>query len=119
MAETETVRLAELAASLSLATDIGLGVALENGQRAALMTVALAEAAGVPADEARDAFYIALLKVVGCTGDEDFSARVALRLLRAGVGQQLASRRGRPGSDELCVYDLRRPGGAWRLTPGG
>jgi HD-GYP domain-containing protein (c-di-GMP phosphodiesterase class II) len=76
VAATETVRLGELAASLSLATDIGLGVALENGQRAALMTVALAEAAGVGADEARDAFYVALLKVVGCTGDEDFGARV-------------------------------------------
>ena len=76
MAGTESVRLAELAASLSLATDIGLGVALENGQRSALMTVALAEAAGVGADEARDAFYVALLKVVGCTGDEDFGARV-------------------------------------------
>jgi HD-GYP domain-containing protein (c-di-GMP phosphodiesterase class II) len=72
---TETVRLAEIAASLSLATDIGLGVALENAQRSALMTVALAEAAGIDAGEARDAFYIALLKTIGCTGDEDFGAR--------------------------------------------
>jgi HD-GYP domain-containing protein (c-di-GMP phosphodiesterase class II) len=76
VAGSESVRLAELAASLSLATDIGLGAALENGQRAALMTVALAEAAGVDADEARDAFYVALLKTVGCTGDEDFVIRV-------------------------------------------
>jgi len=73
---SESVWLVELAASLSLATDIGLGVALENGQRSALLTVALADAAGIGADEARDAFYVALLKVVGCTGDEDFSARV-------------------------------------------
>ena len=33
VAGTESVRLAELAASLSLATDIGLGVALEHAQR--------------------------------------------------------------------------------------
>src|ERR1044072_2915726 len=71
----ENVRLAELAARLSLATDVGLGVALENGQRTALMTVTLAEAAGFDAGEARDAFYVALLKVVGCTGDDDFSVR--------------------------------------------
>ena len=73
---TENVRLAELAASLSLATDIGLGVAPEHGERSALLTVALAEAAGFDESEARDAFYVALLKTVGCTGDEDFGVRV-------------------------------------------
>lgn len=72
----ESVRLAELAASLSLATDIGLGVALEHGERSALLTVALAEAAGLDENEARDAFYVALLKTVGCTGDDDFGIRV-------------------------------------------
>jgi len=76
VATTESVRLAELAASLSLATDIGLGVALEHAQRSAVLAVALADAAGVGADEARDAFYVALLKTVGCVGDEDFGMRV-------------------------------------------
>ena len=62
---------------LSLATDIGLGVALENAQRSALMAVALAEAAGRGRRTRRgDAFYLALLKTVGCTGDEDLGARV-------------------------------------------
>jgi HD-GYP domain-containing protein (c-di-GMP phosphodiesterase class II) len=75
VATTESVRLAELAASLSLATDIGLGVALEHGERSALLTVALAEAAGFDESEARDAFYVALLKTVGCVGDEDFGVR--------------------------------------------
>src|SRR5262245_5315173 len=76
VATTESVRLAELAASLSLATDIGLGVALEHGERSALLAVALAEAAGCDESEARDAYYVALLKTVGCTGDEDFGIRV-------------------------------------------
>jgi HD-GYP domain-containing protein (c-di-GMP phosphodiesterase class II) len=75
VATTESVRLAELAASLSLATDIGLGVALEHGERSAVLAVALAEAAGCDESEARDAFYVALLKTVGCTGDEDFGVR--------------------------------------------
>src|SRR5262245_4759771 len=76
VATTESVRLAELAASLSLATDIGLGVALEHGERSALLTVALAEAAGCDEAEARDAYYVALLKTVGCIGDEDFGIRL-------------------------------------------
>ncbi|HWJ55434.1 MAG TPA: hypothetical protein VNR90_04435, partial [Vicinamibacterales bacterium] len=76
MSGTESVRLAELAASLSLATDIGLGVALEHGERSALLAVALAQAAGCDESEARDAFYVALLKTVGCTGDDDFGVRV-------------------------------------------
>ena len=75
MSGTESVRLAELAASLSLASDIGLGVALEHAQRSALMSVALAQAAGLDETEAQDAFYVALLKTVGCTGDEDFGVR--------------------------------------------
>src|SRR4029079_3552322 len=72
---TESVRLAELAASLSLASDIGLGVALEHAQRSALMSVALAPARGLADTEESDAFYVALLKTVGCTGDEDFGVR--------------------------------------------
>jgi HD-GYP domain-containing protein (c-di-GMP phosphodiesterase class II) len=68
--------LAELAASLSLATDIGLGVALEHAERSALLAVVLAEAAGFDESDARDAFYVALLKTVGCVGDEDFGVRV-------------------------------------------
>jgi HD-GYP domain-containing protein (c-di-GMP phosphodiesterase class II) len=70
------VRLAELVAALSLATDVGLGAPLENAQRAALLAVHLAEAAGLGEAEARHAFYLALLKTVGCVGDEDFTARV-------------------------------------------
>jgi HD-GYP domain-containing protein (c-di-GMP phosphodiesterase class II) len=76
VAATESVRLAELMASLSLATDIGLGAALENAQRSALLAVPLAEAAGLDETEARDAYYLALLKTVGCTGDEDLIVRV-------------------------------------------
>jgi HD-GYP domain-containing protein (c-di-GMP phosphodiesterase class II)/DNA-binding CsgD family transcriptional regulator len=63
-------------ATLSLATDIGLGTAPEHALRSALLATALAEAAGMGEDEARQAFYLALLRTVGCTGDEDYVARV-------------------------------------------
>ena len=75
-AEAVSVRLVELLASLSLATDIGVGARLENGQRAALLSVALAEAAGLDQGEARDAFYLGLLRTVGCTGDGDLTLRI-------------------------------------------
>jgi HD-GYP domain-containing protein (c-di-GMP phosphodiesterase class II) len=68
---TEGVRLAELMAALSVATDIGLGGPQDHAQRSALLAVRLAEAAHLPEDEAQDAFYMALLKTIGCTGDDD------------------------------------------------
>jgi hypothetical protein len=42
--------------ALSLATDIGLGMPIEHGQRSALLAVALAEAAGLPEAQARHAY---------------------------------------------------------------
>jgi HD-GYP domain-containing protein (c-di-GMP phosphodiesterase class II) len=73
---TEAVRLAELTTALSLATDVGLGDPFEHGQRAALIAARLAEVAGLPAAEAQSAFYLAMLKTVGCAGDDDLGFRV-------------------------------------------
>ena len=41
--ETERLRLAELTAALSLATDLGMGQPLEHGLRTAIIAVRLAE----------------------------------------------------------------------------
>jgi hypothetical protein len=68
---TEEVRLAELMTALSLATDVGLGEPFEHAQRSALAAAKLAALAGLPLAEAQDAFYLALLKTVGCAGDDD------------------------------------------------
>jgi HD-GYP domain-containing protein (c-di-GMP phosphodiesterase class II) len=73
---TETVRLAELTTALSLATDVGLGEPFEHGQRSALLAVRLSQLAGLPAAEAQTAFYLAMLKTVGCAGDDDLGFRV-------------------------------------------
>lgn len=70
--DTNGVRLAELMASLSLATDIGLGANWENAERSVLFAVPLAELAGLTEEQVRDAFYLSLLKTVGCIGDDDF-----------------------------------------------
>jgi HD-GYP domain-containing protein (c-di-GMP phosphodiesterase class II) len=70
------VRLAELMAALSVAVDLAMGDEVEHAQRSAILSVALAEAAGLREEEAQDAYYLALLRTVGCTGDHDFAFRL-------------------------------------------
>ena len=60
-------------AALSVAVDLGLGETVEHAQRSAVIAVALAEAAGLTAEQAQDAYYLSLLQTVGCTGDHDFA----------------------------------------------
>ena len=64
---TESVGRAELLIALSLAIDLGLGLPMETMQRAALLAQRLAGSAGLPADEVAAAYYLALLRFVGCT----------------------------------------------------
>jgi HD-GYP domain-containing protein (c-di-GMP phosphodiesterase class II) len=64
---TGEVRLAELIASLSLATDLGMGQPVERAMRAALVALRLGEAAGCGRDELRDVYYLSLLQHIGCT----------------------------------------------------
>jgi HD-GYP domain-containing protein (c-di-GMP phosphodiesterase class II) len=61
-------------ATLSLASDMGLGHQLETGLRTCLVSLLLAERLGVAAQTAADVFHIALLSHAGCTAE---SRRVA------------------------------------------
>lgn len=61
------VRLAELIASLSLATDLGMGQPMDHALRRCLLAVRLGEALGLGATELRDVYYVALVCSVGCT----------------------------------------------------
>jgi HD-GYP domain-containing protein (c-di-GMP phosphodiesterase class II) len=70
------VRLAELMVALSLANDVGLGEPFEHAQRSALVAARLAQLAGLPPAEAQDAYYLALLKTIGCIGDDDLGYRL-------------------------------------------
>jgi len=69
-----SVGLAELMSVFSLGADAGLGEPLESGQRTALLAVALASAAGLPEVERRDAYYLGLLKYIGCVADVHLAA---------------------------------------------
>jgi response regulator RpfG family c-di-GMP phosphodiesterase/DNA-binding CsgD family transcriptional regulator len=61
------LRLAELAGSLSLATDLGLGHPLEQALRSSLLATDLGRRAGLGPGDLRVAYYLSLLRLIGCT----------------------------------------------------
>ncbi len=67
-AQATPVRLAEVMASLSLAIDLGVGQPFEWVLRCCLVAVRLAQRLGLSVREQRDAYYLALLRHIGCTG---------------------------------------------------
>lgn len=64
----QRIRLAELLAAISLATDIAHDVPAESALRDALLAVELARRDGWPAAQLADVYYLALLYHIGCTG---------------------------------------------------
>ncbi|HLV98080.1 MAG TPA: HD domain-containing phosphohydrolase [Ktedonobacterales bacterium] len=63
------IRLAELMASLSLATDLGMGQPLEHALCSCVLAVRLGELLGLGEEELREVYYLALLHHIGCTAD--------------------------------------------------
>ena len=74
--DTHSLRLAELMAALSLATDLGMGQPLEQGLRTCLIALRLASLAKLPAEELPAVYYGALLRFLGCTADAHEAARL-------------------------------------------
>jgi HD-GYP domain-containing protein (c-di-GMP phosphodiesterase class II) len=72
----QPVRLADLLSSLSLAIDLGLGLPMEWMQRSAVVAARLAAAAGLSLEDRRAAYYIAMLRMVGCTTTATADAHV-------------------------------------------
>jgi putative nucleotidyltransferase with HDIG domain len=60
-------RLAELVGSLSLATDLAAGFALETALRTSYVAVELGRAVGLTGEPLRDVYYTGLLRFIGCT----------------------------------------------------
>jgi HD-GYP domain-containing protein (c-di-GMP phosphodiesterase class II) len=63
----QRVRLAEILGSLSLATDLGTGVPLEEALRSCLLATRLAARLGLARAEVQATYYVALLRYAGCT----------------------------------------------------
>jgi HD-GYP domain-containing protein (c-di-GMP phosphodiesterase class II) len=79
-----TLRLAEVAGALSLATDLAMSQQLEHGLRTAVIALRLARDAGLPEDEQVAVYYTGLLHFAGCTADSELDARF--------FGDELAAR---------------------------
>lgn len=65
--EETSVSRGELLGALSLAIDLGLGMPMETMQRTAIVAQRLARAADLNAAESDAAYYLALIRFVGCT----------------------------------------------------
>ncbi|HJR46084.1 MAG TPA: HD domain-containing phosphohydrolase [Actinomycetota bacterium] len=72
------VRLAELIAAISLATDLGTGQPMEHALRSCYLATAFARELGLPAQDLFDTYYVSLLRFLGCTAeaspDAEFNA---------------------------------------------
>ncbi|MPZ49606.1 MAG: HD domain-containing protein [Dehalococcoidia bacterium] len=68
-ATAPTVRMADVIASLALATDLAEGQPLEHSLRRTLLAVWLGEELGLSQRDLSDAYYVALLGSVGCVLD--------------------------------------------------
>jgi HD-GYP domain-containing protein (c-di-GMP phosphodiesterase class II)/DNA-binding CsgD family transcriptional regulator len=81
---SERVRLADLLAAVSVATDLGMGQEPEKAIRACLVATALARRMGTPEADVSQVYYTALLRHLGCTATAHEEAYVG--------GDELASR---------------------------
>jgi HD-GYP domain-containing protein (c-di-GMP phosphodiesterase class II) len=63
------IRLAELVASMALATDLGLGQPMEQVLRSCVLALQLAEDVGLDESERAVVYYVALLAWLGCHVD--------------------------------------------------
>ena len=63
------IRLAELVAAFSLATDLGLGQPVEHVLRSWLIAARLGDRLGLDADEREALYYVVMLAWVGCVAD--------------------------------------------------
>jgi HD-GYP domain-containing protein (c-di-GMP phosphodiesterase class II) len=99
--EKTTVRLAELMAALSIATDLGMGQPVEYALQSCNLAVRLGEKLGLAEEDLRDVYYQALLRFIGCNVETDMMATL--------LGDEMAIRR------ELAPVDATDLPGTLRI----
>src|SRR6185436_18734394 len=92
------IRLAELMAALSIATDLAMGQPMEFALSSCVLAVRLGEAFGLNDDELRDVYYQALLRYIGCNAETYFLAAV--------YGDELALRRDNATIDNGSLIEV-------------
>jgi HD-GYP domain-containing protein (c-di-GMP phosphodiesterase class II) len=101
-AHSRPLRLAELLASVSLATDLGTGQRPGHALRTCTIAAALAEEMGCGPDEVRTVHQFALLRFLGCTSDasetaalvggDDLALNAAMAPVLMGSGREMMAR---------------------------
>jgi HD domain len=101
-APSRPLRLSELLASVSLATDLGTGQPPGHALRTCTIAATLAEAVGCGQDEVRTVHQFALLRFLGCTSDaaetaamvggDDRAINAAMAPVLMGSGRQMMGR---------------------------
>jgi HD-GYP domain-containing protein (c-di-GMP phosphodiesterase class II) len=92
---TSEIRLAELMAALSLATDLGMGQPLEFALCSCVLAVRIGAGSGLSDTELREVYYQALLRYIGCNAET--------HMLAAIVGDEIALR------SEYAAVDSGKP----------
>jgi hypothetical protein len=92
---SSSLRLAELMAALSFATDLGMGQPLEFAINSCIVAVRLGDQLGLSESELRDVYYQALLRYIGCNAETAMMAAL--------FGDELALRA------EIAPVDQGRP----------
>ncbi|GAB3202111.1 hypothetical protein GCM10027261_38720 [Geodermatophilus arenarius] len=77
MPDGDGLRLTELVASISLATDLVTGQPMEHALRTCRLAVTVARSLGLDAGTVADVHFVALLRFLGCTADAPEMARLA------------------------------------------
>jgi HD-GYP domain-containing protein (c-di-GMP phosphodiesterase class II) len=75
--DADGLRLTELVAAISLATDLAMGQPVEHALRACRLAMTVANHLGLDAATAADVHYVALLRFLGCTADAPETAHIA------------------------------------------
>jgi hypothetical protein len=100
----DRVRLAELIAARSLASDLAIGEPMEHALRRCLIAVGLGRALGLGDEELTTVYDLALLRSIGCTAEQHALSR------RFGNEQPLARRYARTDFGRRPGSYLRRRG---------
>src|SRR6266540_6292267 len=77
LSKSSGVRLAEVLASLSIATDLGIGQPMEFALSSCILAVRLAEKCGYSEEALREVYFQALLRYIGCNAESDWLSSIA------------------------------------------
>ena len=79
-----TIRLAELIAALSIATDLGMGQPVEYALQSCILAVRLGQKLKLSDNELRDVYYQALLQYINCN--------IETHIMTALIGDEISIR---------------------------